>query len=451
MPTKMQRELGNIYINGKTRSGKGLNIGANLLRWPYPVVVNDIKREHWDLSAGFRETGLGGKSLLFHPHGIGHRFDPLEGKETESDLLSAATILLYRQNEGQNKIFTESAITMLTQIFLAARLEGERPLPFTQKIIYEGFLGAATILEIISQKHHVYPNLATRFLDVDFGHANFKNNFLRDCWGTLTRRLNRILTKESVRCFTGSDFTARDIITSGEHPISVYFHWPEKDLLSLSPLIQLMWDSIINGMIDAYDTMKGEGCYPVLVVLDEIFRTGMPKLPEYSTTVCGRNISLLTTAQSKSQLDAAYGKFKADEFLGQMDCAIFHRPAKLDNATANFIEEALGYKSGFAHSKNEHERGTSNGENETKIPLMPAHEIKMIGNDEIIGFRSDYWPFRAKRLDWRDFPELKQRANLTTPRIPVLPPVPPQSRGHTPAKPYFMPPQSQVLYPRPVV
>ena len=233
--------------------------------------------------------------------------------------------------------------------------------------------------------------------------------------------MNRILTKESVRCFTGSDFTPRDIITTGEHPISVYLHWPEKDLLSLSPFIQLMWDSLINGMIDAYDTLKGEGCYPVLVVLDEIFRTGMPKLPEYSTTVCGRNISLFATAQSKSQLDAAYGKAKADEFLGQLDCAIFHRPGKLDNATANFIEEALGYKSGFAHSKNEHENGTSNGENETKIPVMPAHEIKMIGNDEIIGFRSDYWPFRAKRLDWRDFPELKKRANLPTPRIPVSP------------------------------
>ena len=102
-------------------------------------------------------------SLLFHPQGFGHRFDPLEGKETESDLLSAATILLYRQNEGQNKIFTESAITMLTQIFLAARLEEQRPLPFTQKIMYEGFLGAATILEIISQKHHVYPNSRPAF------------------------------------------------------------------------------------------------------------------------------------------------------------------------------------------------------------------------------------------------------------------------------------------------
>jgi type IV secretory pathway TraG/TraD family ATPase VirD4 len=296
--------------------------------------------------------------------------------------------------------------------------------------MYEGFLGAATILEIISEKHNVYPNLATRFLDVDFANADFNNKFLRDCWGTLTRRMNRILTKESVRCFTGSDFTPKDIITSGEHPISVFLYWPEKDLLSLSPLIQLIWDSLINGMIDAYDDVKGEGCAPVLLVLDEIFRTGMPKLPEYSTTVCGRNISILATAQSKSQLDASYGKYKADEFLGQMDSAIFHRPGKLDNATANFIEEALGYKSGFAHSKNEHEGGTSSGENETKIPLMPAHEIKMIGNDEIIGFRSGYWPFRAKRLDWRDFPQLKKRANMQPPKIPVLPSIPVRPEYH---------------------
>ena len=198
-----------MFIIAKTRAGKGLNIGANLLRWPYPAVTNDIKREHWQLTAGFREKGLDGKSFLFDPKGNGHRFDPLEGKVTEFDLQSAATTLLYRANEGQNQIFTDSAITMLTQIFLAARFEKQRPLPFAQKIMYEGFLGVATILEIISRKHNVYPNLATRFLDVDFANADFQNKFLRDCWGTLTRRMNRILTKESVRCFTGSDFTRK--------------------------------------------------------------------------------------------------------------------------------------------------------------------------------------------------------------------------------------------------
>jgi Type IV secretory system Conjugative DNA transfer len=89
-PTPAQTELGNVLIFGKTRSGKGLGIGANLLRWPHPVVVNDIKEEHWRLSAGFREGGLRGRVFKFDPRGTGHRFDPLAGRRSEFDLQSAA-------------------------------------------------------------------------------------------------------------------------------------------------------------------------------------------------------------------------------------------------------------------------------------------------------------------------------------------------------------------------
>jgi type IV secretory system conjugative DNA transfer VirD4/TraG family protein len=50
----------------------------------------------------------------------------------------------------------------------------------------------------------------------------------------------------------------------------------------------------------------------------------MKKLPEYATTVCGRNISILLSAQSRSQLDAEYGLYKANVLRGQMDTSI-HR------------------------------------------------------------------------------------------------------------------------------
>ena len=108
------------------------------------------------------------------------------------------------------------------------------------------------------------------------------------------------MTKESVRCFTGSDVTAKDIIAS-QKPVSVYLLLPEEGLISLAPLIQLIHTSLFNGMIKAYDDRRGTRCLPVLAVLDEIFRTGMPNLPEYATTVCGKHISLLVSAQSISQ------------------------------------------------------------------------------------------------------------------------------------------------------
>jgi type IV secretory pathway TraG/TraD family ATPase VirD4 len=70
-PTKTQKELASLILLGKTRVGKGLNITTNLLTWQFPVVVNDIKREFWDQTSGWREKGLNGRSFKFDPRGLG--------------------------------------------------------------------------------------------------------------------------------------------------------------------------------------------------------------------------------------------------------------------------------------------------------------------------------------------------------------------------------------------
>ena len=433
-PTKTQRELGHVLLVGKHRSGKGLAIETNLLTWPHSVIVNDVKGELWRRTAGFREKGLGGKALLFDPRGNGCRFDPLEGKTTESELRSAATTLLYRPQEGQNASFIERATTMLVAIFQAAVLEGERPLPFTYKMLNEGLYAAATILEIISQKHKVYPNLAKQFLDIEYAKADFDSKFLQDCWSTLTARMRQILTRESVKCFTGSDFTAKDIITS-QIPLSVYFFWPEEHVLALAPLIRLVWDALINGMLGFYDSPKvqGKGCQRVLCVLDEIFRTGLPKLPEYTTTVSGRNISFLISAQSIAQMDSVFhSRDTADVFRGQMDATIFYRTAAADIATASYIEQACGYRSGFARSQTAHAESTSTGESEQRVALMPAHETKHIGAEGIIGLVTGLRPFREKRLNRFEFPELIERGNIPPPTFPALPDLALPSSAKTP-------------------
>jgi type IV secretion system protein VirD4 len=419
-PTKLQRELGHVLLVGKHRSGKGLNIETNLLTWPHSVIVNDIKGELYHRTAGYRASI--GTVFRFDPRGNGARFDPLAGKTTDSELRSAATTLLYRPDEGQNAAFTERAITMLVAIFTAALLEGERALPFTYKMINEGLYAAAMILEIISQKHHAYPNLAKKFLDMEYGKADFDSKFLQDCWSTLTARMSQILTKESVTCFTGSDFTAKEILTSPS-PISVYLSWPEEHVLSLAPLIRLVWDCLVSGMIGYYDdpAVQGKGCMRVLCVLDEIFRTGLPKLPEYTTTVSGRNISLLISAQSIAQMDKAYGRFTAEVLRGQMDATLFYRPAADDNATAAHIEQACGYRSGFARSHTAHDSGESTGQSEQRVPLMPAHEAKHLEATEVIGLVTGLHPFRERRLNRYEFPELTKRGNIPAPTVSPLP------------------------------
>jgi type IV secretory pathway TraG/TraD family ATPase VirD4 len=97
-----------------------------------------------------------------------------------------------------------------------------------------------------------------------------------------------------------------------------------------------------------------------------------------------------------------------------------------DKETAKDIEEDLYYKSGFAHSKTEHEGSTSNGENEQRVPVMSAHQIRFeMDIEEVIGVRAGIHlrPFKARRMDWQRFPILSQRNQIPPPELQPLPPI----------------------------
>src|SRR5262245_10671474 len=120
-PSAERRELGNLLICAPTRAGKGLHATSQILTFPHSLLINDIKGELYQQTAGYRASL--GPVFCLDPTGVGHRFDPLEGKQTEDELMSLATHLLFEPKEGEGRIFTERATVMLTQILLAARLE----------------------------------------------------------------------------------------------------------------------------------------------------------------------------------------------------------------------------------------------------------------------------------------------------------------------------------------
>jgi type IV secretory pathway TraG/TraD family ATPase VirD4 len=140
--------------------------------------------------------------------------------------------------------------------------------------------------------------------------VNFDDRFLLSAWGTLTARMRPLLTETVIRSLSGSDFSPSDLLYS-QSPITVYLRWPERDLLALSPLVRLMWGTLIDGLITAYDQSLGNNCQPVLLLIDEAGRTAIPSLADHATTVVGRGISLWIAVQSLAQLDAVYGKTRA--------------------------------------------------------------------------------------------------------------------------------------------
>jgi type IV secretory pathway TraG/TraD family ATPase VirD4 len=170
-PTKTRKELGNLLAIATTRGGKGLLATSQLLSWPHSVIVNDIKGDLFTQTAGYRRTL--GKVVVIYPQGYGHRYDPLLGKHTEDELTSSATYLLFDPDE-RDKVFTQRAIAMLTQLFLAARAEGHAPLPYVRYMIRSPLPDAAARL------HAIDPDLATQFLQVHFDPVNFANTFFNN-------------------------------------------------------------------------------------------------------------------------------------------------------------------------------------------------------------------------------------------------------------------------------
>ena len=409
-PTKARRELGNLLVVAPTRGGKGLLATAQLLTWPHSVIVNDIKGDLFSQTAGFRSSL--GEVFVIDPQGYGNRYDPLNSRHTEDELLSSATHLLFKPDEGDGAIFTQRASVMLTQLFLAAREEGVAPLPYARLMIRAGLYKAANRLNEIS------PDLATQFLDVELKEANLSDRFLLSAWGTLSARIRPLLTETVVRTLAGTDFDPRHLMQK-DKPVTIYLRWPERDLLTLSPLVRLLWGSLIDELISTYDAFP-ENCHPVLLLIDEAGRTAIPSLADHATTVVGRGISLWIAVQSLSQLDVVYGRSRSQVLRDNMESKIYYRPSNYE--TASYLERALGRHSEYAHSQTARE-GTklSQGLTEQAVPLMTSQEVSQMRDEDIIGFHRRLPAFRAKRMDWRRFPTLSQRQRIPPPTLSVLP------------------------------
>jgi type IV secretion system protein VirD4 len=409
-PTETRRELGNVLVVAPTRGGKGLLATSQLLSWPHSVVVNDIKGELFAQTAGYRATL--GKVYVIDPRGVGNYFDPLMGKQTEDELLSSATSLLFDADE-RDKVFTQRAITMLTQLLLAARAEGHAPLPYVRYMI------RSPLPDVAARLNAIAPDLATQFLQARFAAVDFDNKFLVSAWETVTSRLKPLLTETVVRTLAGTDFTPQEVMCSAQS-VTVYLRWPERDLLALSPLVRLMWGTLIDGLIATYDNVQGMNCKPVLLLIDEAGRTAIPSLSDHATTVTGRGISLWIAIQDLNQLDAVYGRQRAHVLRNNVESHIYYRPNDL--STGEYLERCLGRKSDYAHSQTLREgEETSEGRMEQGISLMTAQEIKQMPDERIIGFHRQLPPFLAKRMDWRCFPVLAQRRLMPPPELSPLP------------------------------
>jgi type IV secretory pathway TraG/TraD family ATPase VirD4 len=211
---------------------------------------------------------------------------------------------------------------MLACIFAAAKREGAPAFPYARMMLLAGLAGC------VERLHMVSPELATVFLDVSLESANLSDRSLLSAWGTLTARMRPLLTETVVRSLAHLDFTTEQIMLHPK-PVTVYLRWREQDLLALSPLVRLLWGSLIDELVAIYDSRAGVDCHPVMLLIDEAGRTAIPSLAEHATTVGGRGISIWLAVQSLSQLEVVYGKARSQVLRDNMESQLYYRPTDL--------------------------------------------------------------------------------------------------------------------------
>jgi type IV secretion system protein VirD4 len=433
--TKMRPHLGHLAAFGPTGAGKTTRGVEQVRRWEGPIIVNDPKFQLSNATAEFRRKS--GKVYFFSPsEGTGDTYDPFDGIESERKIYSLAKHLLYVPNEKE-PAFTERATKMLTQLILTAKLARKmghtdlRPLPYVAWLLSLG--GLNDVARVVNE---VSPALAQKLLNTPFHpEKDYEQNAYRiSSWDSLDSRLYPLLTEEVVRCFNGSDIKMKDVLFS-KKPITIYLRWHESDLLALSGLIKFVWEAMINELIFAYDLAPDPSeSQELLLHIEEAGRTGIPNLPDHVSTLRSRKISVDADFQDRSQGYALYGKERAINMFNNFRYQIYFRQDDLE--TAQYLETRCGSKSGFAHSKTEHEGGISTGESEQKIPVITAQYIMYdMPDDEILGFWGKR-PFLAKRIPRPNEP---QESNSNPAEVPALRLLPAVSSFPEPAKANLLP------------
>jgi type IV secretion system protein VirD4 len=432
-PTPRRKELGGILVSAPPRSGKTLG-AVDLLTWSGSAIVNDVKGELYDKTAGFRSTFS--KIRVLDCRGVGHRFDPLARATTAEDFRLIPGHLLTGIKEDA---FTLRAITMQAAIWQAGKLEDLPCFAYSAHLIHCGPEKTAERLNEVSVRHNLPEdqNLATRFLDRPLEYADFSDRYFQSAWSLLKHATDPIYTETVLKSLSASDFTVEDLML-GSEPMTLYIRIPESRLHALRPLNRLYWGSLIDPLLQLHDDLQGVGCRNILGLLDEAGAAPVPALPRFTSTASGRGITLKVIVQDHNQLEQEYGRANALTIINNMDTQISFRQNGI--STAEYIQKRAGYQSDYAHSESKHAHSEGESQSEQAVPLLPLDEITQLADGQAIILHRNFKPIRANRMDFLRFPKLVALTKMPAPALPTLQPAPEiPSLTNTEEDPFDMP------------
>ena len=426
-----------VALAAPPRSGKGVGVVIpNLLNWPGSVIVTDIKKENWTITAGYRRA---------RGHEV-YLWDPLapDGRTARTNMFTYVPSTpdgridgvqkiadrLYPEVPGIDPFWIASARSLFVGISLYLL---ETPsLPKTIGEVRrqgmasddEGFARHwRRIIEGRSTGRYPLSAECVRALYDVIDLAPVTASSIRK---TFTSRLDLWANPMLDRATSGDDFDLRDL---RKRPMSIYVGVNPDDLHRLRPLLALFFQQAIGLQTMQLPEHNPELKYQVLMLLDEFAALGrIPVIAEAVAFLPGYNVRVVPVFQSFSQLRDVYGPNAAQTIMKALAARIVFAPK--DSEDAKDLSEELGYVTVKARSlskprfaqlgrKSGHHGGNITISDQRRALLLPQ-ECKEIGTDRAIVFYEGLRPILAKKVRYYDDPRFRSRL-LPPPEQAVVP------------------------------
>jgi type IV secretion system protein VirD4 len=414
-----------VMLAAPTGSGKGVGIVIpNLLNWDHSVIVLDIKRENWELTAGFRKAH-GHHVYLFDPASPErktHRWNPLGYVRNDPALriddIQKIGNILFPDIPGTDPIWTASCRSLFLGLALYLAESGDRPCTLGQ-IAREAYAGnELRFASIIDARGEEGRSLSDACVSALTDYMETAENTRTSIRKTFTSRFEVFLNPIVDAATSANDF---DLGSLRKKKMSIYLGITPDNLSRMAPLLNLFFQQVVDLNTRDLPERNPQLKYQCLLILDEFRALGkLPLIVEAIAFLRGYGVRLLPIFQSPSQVREVYGEDAARAFFQNHAVRISYTPADMDTAieiskelgnlgvtvSSESRSRTLGSKSSRSVSDSDHARA-----------LLLPQEVREIGEDEELVFARGCRPIRASKIRWYLDPVFRDRVQAP----PVIP------------------------------
>jgi type IV secretion system protein VirD4 len=154
---------------------------------------------------------------------------------------------------------------------------------------------------------------------------------------------------------------------------TLYLCAPLGDETRIGVVFAVVLHDLITQAFDRYNRAGNPLDPRLLILLDEAANTPLPKLPQWSSTITGAGMQLVTVWQSKAQLDQIYGR-DADNVLTNHRTKLVYPSGLSDMATIEYLSNLVGTE----HVRSDLDEVGWNRAGERPPPRSPSTAVALL-------------------------------------------------------------------------